>query len=60
MRIERHDCGERMSRIVVHNDTVYLCGQTAQRCPEGDITAQTRDVLARASLKVEMTVIAAR
>lgn len=29
MSIERIDSTERMSRIVKHNGTIYLCGQTA-------------------------------
>lgn len=40
MNIERIDSTARMSRIVKHNQTVYLCGQTA--CdPNWDITEQT-------------------
>jgi len=34
-----------ISRAVVHDNTVYLCGITAD--PVGDITAQTRQVLER-------------
>lgn len=42
--IERIDTGARMSRIVKHNGTAYLCGQVG----EGDTVAdQTRDCLAR-------------
>ena len=48
MSIERIDSTERMSRIVKHNHTVYLCGQTA--CdPQWDITEQTE----RCLIKVE-------
>ncbi|RVV96842.1 RidA family protein [Mesobaculum littorinae] len=42
--IERIETGQRMSKIVKHNGTVYLCGQVGA----GDsITEQTRDCLAR-------------
>ncbi|MCJ8300622.1 MAG: RidA family protein [Pseudomonadales bacterium] len=46
MSIERIDSTERMSRIVKHNHTVYLCGQTA--CdPDWDITEQTQRCLVK-------------
>lgn len=49
MTIKRFDCGPRMSEMVVHNGTVYLCGQIADFEAMGgvthDVTAQTRDVL---------------
>ncbi len=42
--IERMEIGQRMSKIVKHNGTVYLCGQVGA----GDtITEQTEDCLAR-------------
>lgn len=42
--IERMQTGQRMSKIVRHNGTVYLCGQVGA----GDSVAeQTRDCLAR-------------
>jgi enamine deaminase RidA (YjgF/YER057c/UK114 family) len=42
--IERQDIGTRMSKIVKHNGTVYLCGQVGS----GDtVTEQTQDCLAR-------------
>ncbi|MCV6584941.1 MAG: RidA family protein [Marinibacterium sp.] len=44
MTITRIDTGPRMSKIVIHNDTVYLCGQVGS----GDTVAeQTRDCLSR-------------
>ena len=44
MSIKRHDVKARMSRAVIHNNTAYLCGQTA----EGkDITEQTEVMLAK-------------
>ena len=42
--IQRHHTGPRMSRIVRHNGTVYLCGQVGSGA---DVTAQTRDCLSR-------------
>lgn len=44
MDIERHDQTHRMSRIVVHGDTIYLCGQTAKDST-ADIEGQTRTTL---------------
>jgi enamine deaminase RidA (YjgF/YER057c/UK114 family) len=45
MQISRHHVGPRMTQIVVHGDTIYLCGQTAE---EADgIGAQTRTILAK-------------
>lgn len=42
--IERQDIGQRMSKIVKHNGTVYLCGQVGS----GEtVTEQTKDCLAR-------------
>lgn len=44
--ITRIETGPRMSKAVVHGDTVYLAGIVAND-PKGDITAQTKDVLAQ-------------
>lgn len=44
MAIERIDSTHRMSRIVIHNGTVYLCGQTAGEA-EWDIKEQTQRCL---------------
>ena len=46
MSIERYRSGEKLSRIVTHNGTVYLCGQVANDY-EADLEEQTRQVLAR-------------
>lgn len=46
MDIIRKRTNEKVSRIVVHNDTVYLCGQVALDANE-DIAGQTKSVLAR-------------
>ena len=44
--IQRFQSTRRLSRVVVHNYTVYLAGVVA-RNTEGDIRAQTTDVLAQ-------------
>ena len=42
--IERQEIGQRMSKIVKHNGTVYLCGQVGS----GEtVTEQTEDCLSR-------------
>jgi enamine deaminase RidA (YjgF/YER057c/UK114 family) len=43
--IVRKDTNERLSRIVIHGDTVYVAGVTSNA--EGGIAAQTRDVLSK-------------
>jgi len=42
--ITRIECGARMSAAVVHGGIAYLAGQVGK--PGGDVTVQTRDVLA--------------
>ena len=44
MSIERQHTAQRMSKIVKHNGTVYLCGQVGQG---QSITEQTESCLAR-------------
>ncbi len=44
--IERHETSARMSRIVEHNQTIYLCGQVAADRTAG-ITEQTQTMLAK-------------
>lgn len=44
MSIERMETAQRMSRIVIHNDTVYLCGQVAKDANAG-IKEQTETML---------------
>jgi enamine deaminase RidA (YjgF/YER057c/UK114 family) len=46
MDIIRKRTDERVSRIVIHNHTVYLCGQVAEDVSE-DMEGQTKAVLAR-------------
>ena len=42
MDIKRYEGTGRMSRAVVHNSTIYLCGQTSRN---GDVKEQTSEVL---------------
>lgn len=44
--IQRIDSNERLSRVVVHNGVVHVAGVTSSHL-DGDITAQTRDVLTK-------------
>ncbi|WP_109315430.1 RidA family protein [Pseudovibrio ascidiaceicola] len=53
MTIERVDSNHRMSKIVKHNGTVYLCGQTAADEPNWDITEQTKRCLAKVDALLE-------
>ncbi len=50
--ITRFEVGDRMSRIVVHGDTVYLCGQVADN-PDASIGPQTESVLAKVDALLE-------
>ncbi len=45
--IQRHDTQVRMSKAVIHGDTIYLCGQTAGGSDATDISAQTQVALER-------------
>lgn len=42
--IERQQTQQRMSRIVIHNDTIYLCGQVCKDATQG-IREQTATML---------------
>ena len=44
MKIERLETGQRMSRIVKHNGTIYLCGQVCKEATQG-IQEQTSSML---------------
>lgn len=44
MEIKRYENNGRMSRAVVHNNTIYLCGQTHA---EGGVKEQTTEILAK-------------
>ncbi len=47
MTIQRHDVGPRMSKCVVHGDTVYLAGIVADNPKGKSVTDQTKDILAQ-------------
>lgn len=54
MNIQRHDTKPRMSRAVIHNNTIYLCGQVPG--PEHrfcTITDQAESMLARVDALLE-------
>ena len=52
MTITRHETGVRMSRAVIHHDTVYLCGQVAED-RQANISEQTRTMLAKVDALLE-------
>jgi enamine deaminase RidA (YjgF/YER057c/UK114 family) len=47
MSVERFENGPRMSRVVVHGDTVYLAGLTAEATVGQSVAEQTKEILAR-------------
>ncbi|MDA7629692.1 RidA family protein [bacterium] len=44
MSIQRQDTKQRMSRVVIHNDTIYLCGQVCKDATQ-EISEQTSTML---------------
>ena len=44
MSIQRQATKQRMSRVVIHNETIYLCGQVCKDASQG-ITEQTATML---------------
>lgn len=52
MKIERMEVGQRMSRIVKHNGTIYLCGQVAADANAG-IAEQTQTMLDKVDTLLE-------
>jgi enamine deaminase RidA (YjgF/YER057c/UK114 family) len=46
MAIQRIDCGPRMSKAVIHGNTVYLAGCIADKALGGSVAEQTREILA--------------
>ena len=46
MNIGRHQTNERTSKVVVHNNVAYLCGQVAADA-DADITQQTETMLTK-------------
>jgi enamine deaminase RidA (YjgF/YER057c/UK114 family) len=47
MKIERHETGPRLSRAVVHGDTVYLAGIVSDQPKGKSTTEQTKEILAQ-------------
>jgi enamine deaminase RidA (YjgF/YER057c/UK114 family) len=47
MSIQRHEVGARMSKAVVHGDSVYLAGVVADAAKGKSVTEQTKDILAQ-------------
>ena len=47
MRIERHETGPRMSKAVIHGDTVYLAGIVADSPNDKSVAEQTRSILSQ-------------
>ncbi len=47
MAIERHEVGPRMSKCVVHGNTVYLAGIVANDPKGKSMTDQTKDIVAQ-------------
>src|SRR6478672_1666605 len=47
MKIERHETGPRMSKAVIHGDTVYLAGIVADSPNGKSLTEQTRNILSQ-------------
>jgi len=52
MSIERMESAQRMSKIVRHNDVVYLCGQVADNSDQ-PIVPQTENMLAKVDKLLE-------
>jgi enamine deaminase RidA (YjgF/YER057c/UK114 family) len=46
MSAQRFDSGPRMSRVVVHGDTVYLAGLTADKTVGQSVGEQAKEILA--------------
>ena len=47
MKIERHDIAPRMSKVVIHGDTVYLAGIVADNPKGKSTTEQTKSILSQ-------------
>jgi enamine deaminase RidA (YjgF/YER057c/UK114 family) len=45
MTIEGIEADARMSKVVIHGDTVYLAGFTANKALAGGVTEQTAEIL---------------
>ena len=47
MKIERHETGPRMSKAVIHGDTVYLSGIVADNPKSKSMAEQTSNILSQ-------------
>ena len=47
MKIERHETGPRMSKAVIHGDTVYLAGIVADSPKGKSMAEQTSNILSQ-------------
>jgi len=47
MKIERHETGPRMSKVVIHGDTVYLAGIVADSSKGKSMAEQTSNILSQ-------------
>ena len=47
MKIERHEIGPRMSKAVIHGDTVYLAGIVADSPKGKSVAEQTKNILSQ-------------
>src|SRR4029077_898221 len=47
MKIERHETGPRMTKAVIHGDTVYLAGIVADSPKDKNMAEQTRSILSQ-------------
>jgi enamine deaminase RidA (YjgF/YER057c/UK114 family) len=47
MKIQRHEIGPRLSKAVVHGDTVYLAGIVAEAAKGKSTAEQTRSILSQ-------------
>jgi enamine deaminase RidA (YjgF/YER057c/UK114 family) len=45
MTIQRIETGARMSKVVIHSETVYLAGFTANKALAGGVAEQTAEIL---------------
>jgi enamine deaminase RidA (YjgF/YER057c/UK114 family) len=45
LAIQRFETGSRLSKIVIHGDTVYLAGLTADKSAGQSVGAQTQEIL---------------
>jgi enamine deaminase RidA (YjgF/YER057c/UK114 family) len=45
LAIQRFETGSRLSKIVIHGDTVYLAGLTADKTAGQSVGAQTQEIL---------------